>query len=87
MLLHTWSKTSAGPKFNLTEWWKIGEGGRLSEPFDVGEELVAGLLSALEMVRSLFYIQTLYSTRATEGSWSGASFKDDQQVQRSVAEA
>lgn len=37
-------------KFNFTEWWKIAEGEKLSKPFDVREELVAGLLRVLEMV-------------------------------------
>ena len=53
------SKTSIGPKFNLTEWWKETEGENLSKPFDIGEELVAGLLCALETVSALFYIQAL----------------------------
>ena len=43
-------------KFNLTEWWKIPEGKKLTKPFDVGEELVAGLLRALEVVSALSYI-------------------------------
>ena len=46
-------------KFNLTEWWKIPEGKKLTKPFDVGEELVAGLLRALEVVSALSYIQEL----------------------------
>jgi hypothetical protein len=46
----------AGLKFNFTEWWKLPEGEKLSEPFDVGKELVAGLLGALDMVSALFYI-------------------------------
>jgi len=50
------SKISADTKFNLTEWWKIPEGENLSKPFDVGEELVAGLLRALEMASALFDI-------------------------------
>jgi hypothetical protein len=49
-------KASADAKFNLTEWWKIAEGEKLSKSFDVGEELVAGLLRALEMVSTLFYM-------------------------------
>jgi hypothetical protein len=49
-------KTSVGPKFKFTEWWKFAEGKKLSKSFDVGEELVAGLLSILEMVSALFYI-------------------------------
>jgi hypothetical protein len=49
-------KTSIDPKFRFTEWWKIAEGEKLSQPFDIGEELVAELLRILEMVSSLFYI-------------------------------
>ena len=44
LLLQAGYETSVDPKFNLTEWWKIAEGERLSKAFDVGEELVAGLL-------------------------------------------
>ena len=54
-LRQTWSKISVYPQFNLTEWWKIAEGDKLSKPFDVGEELVAGLLRALDRVSALFY--------------------------------
>jgi len=43
-------------KFNLTEWWKIPEGKKLTKPFDVGKKLVAGLLHALEVVSALSYI-------------------------------
>jgi hypothetical protein len=56
VLLQVTYKTSVNPNFNLTEWWKIPEGEKLSKPFDVGEELVAGLLRVLEMVSALFYI-------------------------------
>ena len=48
-------KTPVDPKFNFTEWWKIAEGEKLSKPFDVGEEMVAGLLRVLEMVSVVFY--------------------------------
>ena len=58
-LLQGGPKASISPKFNLTEWWKVTEGENLSKPFDVGEELVAGLLRALEMVSTLFYTQAL----------------------------
>ncbi|KAF8257440.1 hypothetical protein EI94DRAFT_1817810 [Lactarius quietus] len=37
------------PHFNFTEWWKIGEGDTMGEPFDVRDELVEGLLHVLEM--------------------------------------
>ncbi|KAH8993768.1 hypothetical protein EDB92DRAFT_1815424 [Lactarius akahatsu] len=42
-------QASAIPQFNFMEWWKIGEGVEMKEPFDVGDELVAGLFHALEM--------------------------------------
>ncbi|KAH9013470.1 hypothetical protein EDB85DRAFT_1899715 [Lactarius pseudohatsudake] len=42
-------QASAIPRFNFTEWWKIGEGVAMKEPFDVRDELVPGLLHALEM--------------------------------------
>lgn len=48
-------ETSVGPNFNFTEWWKITEGKKLSKPFDVGEELVEGLLRVLETVSTLLY--------------------------------
>jgi hypothetical protein len=37
-------------EFNFTEWWKIGEGETMGEPFDVRNEVVEGLLHALDMV-------------------------------------
>ncbi|KAF8258266.1 hypothetical protein EI94DRAFT_1708152 [Lactarius quietus] len=40
---------SDAPHFNFTEWWKIGEGDTMGEPFDVRNELVEGLLHVLEM--------------------------------------
>ncbi|KAF8488157.1 hypothetical protein F5888DRAFT_1639367 [Russula emetica] len=48
-LLQAGYKALVDSKFNLTEWWKIAEGEKLSKPFDIGEELVAGLLHVLEM--------------------------------------
>ena len=59
ILLQAGSETLVNQKFNLTEWWKIPEGEKLGKPFDVGNELVVGLLHALEIVRALFYIYTL----------------------------
>jgi len=56
LLLQGMSKTSVNTKFNLTEWWKIPEGKSLNKPFDVGKELAAGLLCALEVVSVLSYI-------------------------------
>jgi hypothetical protein len=41
--------------FNFTEWWKIDEGEELDKPFDIGEELTAGLLRVLEGVSALLY--------------------------------
>ena len=55
LLPQAWCEASVDSKFIFTEWWKIAEGEKLSKPFDVGEELVAGLLSVLEMVSALFY--------------------------------
>jgi hypothetical protein len=59
LLLQAGSKASIGPTFNFMEWWKVPEGENLSKPFDIGDELVAGLLYALEMVSALFYMQAL----------------------------
>ena len=52
-------KTSVDSKFKFTEWWKIADSEKLSEPFDVGEELVGGLIRVLETVSTLSYIQAL----------------------------
>ena len=49
-------ETSACSEFNFTEWWKSAEGEKMSKPFDVREELVAGLLHTLEAVSTIFYI-------------------------------
>jgi len=54
-LLQAVNKISIDPKFNLTKWWEIAEGEKLSNPFDVGEELVAGLLRVLAIVSASFY--------------------------------
>jgi hypothetical protein len=59
LLLQARYKTPVGSRFNFTEWWRIAEGERLRKPFDVGEELVAGLLHALEVVSALYYIYGL----------------------------
>lgn len=56
LLLQAGSRTSVDAKFNLTEWWKLAEGAKMNKAFDVGEELAAGLLRALEMVSTLFYV-------------------------------
>jgi len=56
LLLQAGSRTSVDLQFNLTEWWEIAEGAKLSKPFDICEELAAELLRALEMVSTLFYI-------------------------------
>jgi hypothetical protein len=55
LLLQAGCKTSVDSKFNFTEWWKFAEGEKLSKPFDIGEELAAGLLRALEIVSALSY--------------------------------
>lgn len=52
-------KTSVDSIFNFTEWWEMADGEKLSEPFDIGEELVLGLLHVLETVSTLFYISAL----------------------------
>jgi hypothetical protein len=54
LLLQAGTEISIDSTFNLTEWWKFTEGETLSEPFDVGEELVGALMRALEMVSPLF---------------------------------
>ena len=56
LLLQPVYNTLVDPKFNITEWWKIAEGEKLSELFDVSEELVAALLRVLETVSALFDI-------------------------------
>jgi len=56
LLLQAGCKASVDPKFDSTEWWKIAKGEQLREPFDVGEEMVDGLLEVLEMVCALFYL-------------------------------
>jgi hypothetical protein len=50
--------TSANFNYNFTEWWKLEEGEKLGRPFDIGDELVAGLLHVLERVSALFYAKT-----------------------------
>jgi hypothetical protein len=59
LLLQAVYNTLVDPKFNIKEWWKIAEGEKLSEPFDVGEELVAALLCILETASALFPIYVL----------------------------
>jgi hypothetical protein len=58
LLLQTGNNASVNPNFNLTEWWRISRGEKLSRPFNVGDELVAGVLQVLERVSTLFYIYT-----------------------------
>jgi hypothetical protein len=55
--------------FSLTEWWNFGEGVVMKEPFDVRDELIAGLLRALKMVCTLFHFQILEVTGAAAASW------------------
>lgn len=54
LVLRAGYKASVGLEFNLTEWWKFDAGRTLSKPFDVGEELVSGLLRVLEIVSASF---------------------------------
>jgi len=56
LLLQAGCQTSVDPNFNFTEWWNFSEAEKLSKPFDVGEELVVGLLCVLETVSALLYI-------------------------------
>jgi len=55
LLLQARYKTLVDSKFNFIEWWKFAEGEKLSKLFDIGEELIAGLLHALKMVSALSY--------------------------------
>jgi hypothetical protein len=43
----------------FTEWWIIGEGEALKEPFDIRNELVVELLRALEKVCIFVYLQAI----------------------------
>ena len=54
-------------QFNFTEWWKF-EGETMKEPFNVHEEVVVGLLCALEMVCTLFHLLILKLTSTVAGS-------------------
>lgn len=40
-------------RFGLKVWWVIREGETMGEPFDVRDEVVRGLLRAVEAVRKL----------------------------------
>jgi hypothetical protein len=64
-LLQSNVRPSDTPKFNFTEWWEIGEGETMEKPFDVREEVVVGLLRALEKVCASLQLQDFYLTRAT----------------------
>jgi len=59
LLIQAGNNASVDSKFNFTEWWRILEGEKLTKPFDVGEELVAGLQRVLEMVSAFFNKSTL----------------------------
>jgi hypothetical protein len=52
-------ETTIGRTFNFTEWWNIDKGDELDKPFDIGEELTAGLLCVLERVSTLLYTYAL----------------------------
>jgi len=72
LLIQAGSKISGDPKFNLTEWWKVSKGEKLRKPFDIGEELVAGLWHAQEIVSALFYTDHL--TNWGHRGWLARSF-------------
>lgn len=59
-LLQVKVETSDASKFNFTEWWKVREGEILREPFDVGDEVTAALLSAVEMVFAFIHLLVQY---------------------------
>ena len=67
-LLESAVKPSGDPQFKFVEWWKIGEGETMREPFNICDEVVAGILHALEMVRALLHLQVLLLTRTAVGS-------------------
>ncbi|KAN0135938.1 hypothetical protein V8E53_006390 [Lactarius tabidus] len=50
LLLQGKEQSSDSAKFKFTEWWKIGEGETMEEPFDICDELVEGFLHALDML-------------------------------------
>jgi len=54
LLLQAGYKMSVDSEFNLTEWWILDDGEKLSKPFDIGEELVSALLRVLEIVSVFF---------------------------------
>ena len=58
-LLQARCKTPADTEFNFTEWWDVEKCEEFGKPFDVGDELVAGLLRVLEKVTALFYTSDL----------------------------
>jgi hypothetical protein len=60
-LLQVKVKKSDSSKFNFTEWWKVREGEILREPFDVGDEVTAALLRAVEMVGAFIHFPVQYS--------------------------
>lgn len=64
-LLRAEVQPSHTPQFNFTEWWKFEEEETMREPFDVRDEVVVGLLHALETVCTLFHLQVLELTRTT----------------------
>ena len=55
LLLQTGNNALVNPSFNLTEWWRIARGKKLSRPFNVGDELVAGVLRVLERISTCFF--------------------------------
>jgi hypothetical protein len=79
-------QASTSPQFKFTEWWKT-EGETMRELFDVCNEVVVGLLHALEKVCTLFHLQALKLTRTTAGGWGTASCQDNRAVQGHSAAA
>jgi len=54
LLLQAGHSASLNPNFNLTEWWRIAKGKKLSGPFNVSDELVTGAASPREG-KCIFY--------------------------------
>jgi hypothetical protein len=67
LMLQAEFNTSVGSKFKFTEWWRIAEGEKLSKPFDVGKDLVVGLLRVLEEVSALLYFAGPLINRGCRG--------------------
>src|ERR1700744_4903926 len=53
------NKPSHFPQFIFTEWWNIGEGETMRKPYNVCDEIVVGLLHAIEMVSNSLHLHIL----------------------------